>query len=115
MKEGVMGRTVELIDGIQKRLDDIETEATRLLVFANITFDSALGSRLKKIAKVIFRNATEIEEIEISSRTFSARRGVVRRSSFLEESSFSRLLEVDFPFRLWRLHSMAMANPASDS
>ena len=56
-----MGRTVELIDGIQKRLDNIETEATRLIVFANSTFDAALGSRLKKIAKVIFRNATEIE------------------------------------------------------
>jgi hypothetical protein len=40
-----MGRTVELIDGIQKRLDNIQTEATRLLVFANSTFDAALGPR----------------------------------------------------------------------
>jgi hypothetical protein len=56
-----MGRTVESIDGIQKRLEDIETEATRLLVFANGTSDAALGSRLKKIAEVIFRSATEIE------------------------------------------------------
>ena len=61
MKEGVLGRTVELIDGIQKRLDNIETEVTRLLVFANSTFDAALGSRLKKIAKVIFWDAAEIE------------------------------------------------------
>jgi hypothetical protein len=56
-----MGRTGELIDGIQKRLDDIETEATRLMVFANSTPDAALGIRLKKIAKIIFWNATEIE------------------------------------------------------
>jgi hypothetical protein len=56
-----MGRTGEVIDGIQKRLDDIETEATRLMVFANSTPDAVLGIRLKKIAKIIFRNATEIE------------------------------------------------------
>ncbi len=56
-KEVVMGRPGELIDGIQKRLDDIETDATRLMVFANSTSDAALRSRLK----VIFRNATEIE------------------------------------------------------
>ena len=57
-----MSRTGELIDGIQKRLDDIETEATRLMVFANSTSDATLGLRLKKIAKVIFRNATAIED-----------------------------------------------------
>jgi ribosomal protein L7Ae-like RNA K-turn-binding protein len=57
-----MGRTGELIEGIQKRLEDIETEATRLIVFANSTSDAALGSRLKKIAKIIFRSATEIED-----------------------------------------------------
>ena len=34
------------IDGIQKSLDDIETEATRLIVFAKSTSDVALGIRL---------------------------------------------------------------------
>jgi hypothetical protein len=61
IKEGVMGRASKVIDGIQKRVDDIETEATRLMVFAHSTSDAALGTRLQKIAKVIFRNATEIE------------------------------------------------------
>ena len=56
-----MGRTRERIEGIQKKLEDIETEATRLMVFANTTSDPAFGSRLRKIAKIIFRNATEIE------------------------------------------------------
>lgn len=57
-----MGRTGEPIEGIQKRLEDIATEATRLIVFANSTSDAALGARLKEIAKVIFRSATEIED-----------------------------------------------------
>ena len=57
-----MGRTGEPIEGIQKRLEDIETEATRLIVFANGTSDLALGVRLKQIAEVIFRSATEIED-----------------------------------------------------
>ena len=57
-----MGRTRELIEGIQNRVDDIETEATRLVVFANSTSDAALGNQLKKIAKTIFQSATEIEE-----------------------------------------------------
>jgi hypothetical protein len=62
MKEGGMGRAGELIEGIQKRLDGIETEATRLVIFADSTSDVALGIRLKKIARIIFRNATEIED-----------------------------------------------------
>ena len=57
-----MDRTREMIEVIQKRLEDIETEATRLVVFANGTSDAALGSRLKKIAQIIFRSATEIED-----------------------------------------------------
>jgi hypothetical protein len=57
-----MGRAGELFEEIQKRLDDIETEATRLIVFANSTSDAALGSQLKKTAKVIFQSATEIED-----------------------------------------------------
>ena len=40
----------------------IETEATKLIVFANSTSDAALGSYLKKIAKIIFRSATEIKD-----------------------------------------------------
>lgn len=61
-ERGAMGRTREVIEGIQKRLEDIETEATRLIVFANGTSDAALRSRLKKIAQIIFRSATEIED-----------------------------------------------------
>jgi hypothetical protein len=57
-----MGRTREAIGEIQKRLEDIETEATRLIVFANTTSDPALRSHLKKIAGIIFRSATEIED-----------------------------------------------------
>jgi hypothetical protein len=57
-----MGRTGELIAETQSRLDDIETEATRLIVFAETTSDIALGTNLKKIAEIVFRNATEIEE-----------------------------------------------------
>jgi len=61
-ERGAMGRTREVIEGIQKRLEDVETEATRLIVFANGTSDAALRSRLKKIAQIIFRSATEIED-----------------------------------------------------
>ena len=57
-----MGRADELFEEIQKRLDDIETEATRLIVFANGTSDVDLGSQLKKTAKVIFQSATEVED-----------------------------------------------------
>ena len=57
-----MGRAAKLIDGIQERLDDIETEGTRLMVFANSTSEAALGIRLKKTAKSIFRSASEIED-----------------------------------------------------
>src|ERR1700674_4603260 len=60
IKAGVMRRPGELIDGIQKRRMTIETEAARLMVFANSTSDAALGSRFKKIAKVMFRNAREM-------------------------------------------------------
>jgi hypothetical protein len=57
-----MGQAGRLIDGIQERLDDIETEATRLMVFANSTSEPALGIRLKKTAKSIFRSASQIED-----------------------------------------------------
>lgn len=56
-----MGRTQNVIEEIQKRVDDIETEATRLVVFANRIRDAALAIRFKKIAKVIFKSATGIE------------------------------------------------------
>jgi hypothetical protein len=54
-----MGRPGELIDGIQKRLDDVEIEATRTRVFANNT--------LMRLSQVISRrlprsqNATQSE------------------------------------------------------
>jgi hypothetical protein len=61
MKWGSMGQTRNVIEEVRERVNDIETEATRLLVFANTVRDSALAIRLKKIAKVIFKSATGIE------------------------------------------------------
>ena len=55
--------------GIQKRVEEIATEATRLIVFANTTSDPALGSRLNRIARILFRSATEIAEIEDRLKT----------------------------------------------
>jgi len=57
-----MGRTQNVIAEIQERVDEIETEATRLVVFANSVRDAALSIRLKKIARVIFKSATGIEK-----------------------------------------------------
>lgn len=59
---GEMGQTQNAVEEIQNRIDDIQTEATRLLVFANSIRDTALAIRLKKVAKVIFKNATGIEK-----------------------------------------------------
>jgi hypothetical protein len=46
---------------IRERLDAIRTEAVRLTVFANTTDDLALADNLKKIAGVVFRDASAIE------------------------------------------------------
>jgi len=51
----------KLLNEIQKRIDDIHTEATRLMVFANKTYDTATGIRLKKIADTVFNSASAIE------------------------------------------------------
>jgi hypothetical protein len=56
-----MGRTRKHINEIQQRLNDIETAALQLMIFATDTPDAVLGARLKKIAKVIFKNAQAIE------------------------------------------------------
>jgi hypothetical protein len=56
-----MGRTEKLISEIQKRVDDIQTEATRLMVFAESAHDSAQRARLKNTAKLIFKKAMAIE------------------------------------------------------
>lgn len=56
-----MGRNRKLIERIHENLDDIETEATRLLVFARSIPDAALRGKLSKIAKATFRSATAIE------------------------------------------------------
>jgi lipopolysaccharide/colanic/teichoic acid biosynthesis glycosyltransferase len=55
-------REMNVVEEIQKRIDDIQTEATRLLVFANSIRDTALAIRLKKTARVIFKSATGIEK-----------------------------------------------------
>jgi hypothetical protein len=57
----VMGRNRKVINEIQKRVDDIQAEATRLMVFASSAPDSAQRDRLKHIAKVIFKRAMAIE------------------------------------------------------
>lgn len=56
-----MGRTQNVVEEIQKSVNDIQTEATRLLVFASNIQDIALAIRLKKSVKVIFKSATGIE------------------------------------------------------
>jgi hypothetical protein len=56
-----MSRTQAGFEEIRKRVTDIQTEATRLLVFASSIRDPALASRLKKLAKTVFKSATEIE------------------------------------------------------
>lgn len=57
----VESKKTPLIAEMQERVDDIQTEATRLVVFANTTTDLALAGSLKKIAKAVFRSAAEIE------------------------------------------------------
>jgi hypothetical protein len=56
-----MGRNRETINEIQKRVDEIQTEATRLMVFAQSSSDAVQKARLKNIAKVIFKRAMAIE------------------------------------------------------
>ena len=56
-----MGRNRKMINEIQKRLDDIQTEATRLMTFAQSSPDAVQRVRLKNIAKMIFKRAMAIE------------------------------------------------------
>ena len=70
-----MGRNREAIQGIQQKLDAIETEATRLIVFANNISDAVLRGRLKRLAKIIFRSATAIE---VRLKKFGKSRSVAR-------------------------------------
>jgi hypothetical protein len=71
----LMGRTQKLIVEIQKRVDDIQTEATRLMVFAESTHDAAQRARLKNTAKVIFKRAMAIESsLTLLEATKSPRR-----------------------------------------
>ena len=56
-----MRRNRKVIKEIQKKLDDIQTEATRLMVFAQSSPDAVQRVRLKNIAKVIFKRAMAIE------------------------------------------------------
>ena len=56
-----MGRNRKLIERIQEKLSDIETEATRLMVFVRSTPDPALRGKLSRIARATFRSAAGIE------------------------------------------------------
>jgi hypothetical protein len=71
----VMGRNRKVINEIRKRVDDIQTEATRLLVFADNAPDAAQRARLKNAAKVIFKRAMAIESsLTLLKATKSGRR-----------------------------------------
>ena len=52
-----------IIAGMQERVDEIQTEAVRLAVFANSIPDSPLAENLKKIARVVLRSATETDRL----------------------------------------------------
>ena len=70
-----MGRTQKLINEIQKRVDDIQTEATRLMVFADSASEAAQRARLKNTAKLIFKRAMAIESsLALLQATKSRRR-----------------------------------------
>ncbi len=70
-----MGLNRKVINEVQKRLDEIQTEATRLMVFAHSAPDAALGARLKKSAKVIFKRTMAIEScLQLRKPTKSDRR-----------------------------------------
>ena len=56
-------KTTPIIAAMQERLDEIQTEAVRLAVFANTIRDHPLAGSLKKIARVVVRSATEIERL----------------------------------------------------
>jgi hypothetical protein len=56
-----MGRNRKVINEIQKRVDNIQAEATRLMVFASSVPDAVQRVRLKHIAKLIFKRSMSIE------------------------------------------------------
>lgn len=56
-------RNQRIINEIQKSLDDIQTEATRLMVLAYGVSDAAQAARFKDTAKAIFRAAMAIESL----------------------------------------------------
>ena len=57
-----MTRNSKVAKKMQKSLDIIETEATRLMVYARSTRDVELGTRLKKIAEVIAKNVIALQD-----------------------------------------------------
>lgn len=61
-------RNQKAIKQMQQGLDAIETEATRLMVYASSTRDVELGKRLKKIAEVIAKNVIAIQDQLVSSK-----------------------------------------------
>jgi hypothetical protein len=69
-----MGRNQKVINEIQKRVDDIQTEATRLMVFVQSYPDAVQRARLKNTAKVIFKRAMAIESCLILLRPTNSRR-----------------------------------------
>ena len=70
-----MGGTRKVTKQIQRKLDDIQTEATRLMVFAHSAPDPAVKAHLKKIAGVIFKRTMAIEScLKVRKATKSDRR-----------------------------------------
>jgi hypothetical protein len=70
-----MGRNRKVINEIQKTVDDIQAEATRLMAFASSAPDAAQRARLKNTAMVIFKRAMAIESsLTLLKPTKSGRR-----------------------------------------
>ena len=48
---------------MQERVDEIQTEAVRLAVFASTITNPPLAGNLKKIARVVLKSANQIERL----------------------------------------------------
>ena len=56
-------KTTPIIAEMQERVDEIQTEAVRLAVFASTITDPPLAGNLKKIARVVLKSANQIERL----------------------------------------------------
>jgi hypothetical protein len=56
-------KTTPIIAEMQERVDEIQTEAVRLAVFASTITNPPLAENLKKIARVVLKSANQIERL----------------------------------------------------